>query len=110
MVPLYHTPRTMSAGADRCSGTALRKSARKAAYWLAPTIVVDTTVRANNRKCSHTRSWNLYRGCQTTTGVGSKLADVLEIFAGLEADGATGGNAHFLTGTGVTTDAAFARL
>src|SRR5215831_3820726 len=110
MVPLYHTPRSRSAGPDRCRGPELRKSARNAAYWLAPTIVVDATVRANNRKWSHTRSWNLYRGCQTATGVGSKLADVLEVFARLEADSATRRDAHFLAGARVTADAALTGL
>src|SRR5262249_7988620 len=72
--------------------------------------VVDAMVRANNRKCSHTRSWNLYRGGQTAAGVGSKLADVLEVFARLEANRATRRDAHFLAGAGVTADAALAGL
>src|SRR5450759_342021 len=87
-----------------------RKSSRKLAYWPAPTNVVVATVRANNRTCSHTRSWNLGRGCHTSTGMGSKLADVLEVFARFEPDRAPGRDAHFLAGTGVTADAALAWL
>src|SRR5262245_9344599 len=40
----------------------------------------------------------------------SWLADILEIFTGLEADGAAGRNAHFLAGPWVTPDASLARL
>src|SRR6266852_5588160 len=67
-------------------------------------------VRANNRTCSQTRSWNFGRGCQTTTGVGSKLADVLEVFARFESDRATGRDAHFLACPRVAADASLARL
>src|SRR5438876_10878202 len=87
-----------------------RKSSRKLAYCAAPTIVVVAIVRANNRTCSQTRSWNLGRGCQTTAGVGSNLADVLQVFARFEADRASGRNAHFLSRPGVTADAALARF
>ena len=38
------------------------------------------------------------------------LADVLQLFAGLEADGAAGRDAHFLAGAGVAADAALAGL
>src|SRR5258706_10916366 len=67
-------------------------------------------VRANNSTCRQTRSWNLGLGCQTTAGVGSKLADVLEIFAGLEADRPARRNADFLAGARVAANAALARL
>src|ERR1700737_2334104 len=72
--------------------------------------VVVASVRANNRTCSHTRSWNFDGGCQTSTGVGSNLADVLEVFAGFETDRATGRDAHFLARPRVTADASLARL
>ncbi len=91
------------------SGPERRKSARKPAYWSAPTSVVVTIVNTNRRACSQTRSWNLGRGCQTT-GVGSKLADVLEVFARLEANGASRRDTHFLAGPWVTSDTALARL
>ena len=52
----------------------------------AEITIAEAMVRANNRTCNQTRSWNLSLGRQTTSGVGSKLADVLEIFARLEAD------------------------
>src|SRR5213593_3704687 len=109
MVPLYQKPCIKMPSTVILIGPGCLKSARNPAYWSAPTSVVVTIVSANSRPCSHTRSWNFRRGCQTT-GVGSKLADVLEVFARLEADGATRRDAHFLAGAGVTADAALARL
>src|ERR1700716_2103159 len=98
MVPLYHRPRSSSETNGSGSAADARKSSRKLAYWPAPTSVVEATVRANNRTCSHTRSWNLGRGCQTTNGAGSKLTDVLEVFARLEPNRTARRDAHFFAG------------
>src|SRR5258708_20016224 len=110
MVPAYQKPRMKSAprGIGRVADP--RKSSRKPRYCWAPATIVEATVRANNRTCSHTRSWNFGAGCQTTTGVGSKLADVLEVFARLETDRAARRDPDFLPGAGVAADAALARL
>src|SRR5678816_3722873 len=87
-----------------------RKSSMKPAYAMAPANIVERMVMTNNSTCSHTRSRNFAMGCQTMTGVGSKLADVLEVFTWLEADRASRRDAHFLACPRVTADAALARL
>src|SRR3954453_12885401 len=110
MVPLYQNPRMSSAGNDIGSDVDPRKSSRKLMYQFAPTNVVVAMVRANNRTCSPTRSRNFGRGCQTAAGVGSKLADILQVFARFEADRASRRNADFLAGPWVAADAALARL
>jgi len=74
MVPLYQKPRSSSAANGIGSEMDPRKSSRKLAYHVAPTIVVLATVRANNRTCSQTRSWNFGRVCQTATGVVSNVS------------------------------------
>jgi len=46
----------------------------------------------------------------TKTRFRGLVADVLEIFAGLETNGSTGRNSNFFSGTGISSDAAFASL
>src|SRR4051812_20624393 len=111
IVALYQKPRTSSAEYAIGSTAEPRKSSTNPAYQIVPAKVVVAIVRANNRTCSHTRSWNFTRGCQTT-GVGctGRSADVLEVFAGLEPDGAAGRDPDFLSGPWIAADAALARF
>src|SRR5215510_13310519 len=108
-VPLNQRPWRKNAAFCGTANMSAGSSANDA-QWYAPAYVVVAMVRANNRTCSHTRSWNFGRGCQTTSGVGSKLSDVLQVFARLETDRPPRRDADFFSRAGVSSDAALARL
>src|SRR5690606_31322386 len=66
----------------------------------------------SSRMCTHRRDRTRTGGStgSVATQVYSSATDVLQVFAGLETDGASGRDAHFLAGAGIATDTALARL